>query len=408
MGFKVEQECPQCGAPVVLDETDHLLCCPYCNVRSFLYTPSHFRFALPHKSADKEILYAPYLRFKGNVFSVKGQTVHHRIVDITRLGMNFNGIPPSLGLRPQVMKMRFVTPETAGNFLSFSLRAGQIVNMAANLSSTSSTDRLYHRAYIGETLSLIYLPLYLEKNKIHDAVLDRAICDLSESSVLLDSASKACAEWTLTFIPALCPHCGWSLEGDRDSVVLICRNCETAWEAEGGSFRRVPCDASPGEGKDTLYLPFWKILAATEEVGIHSYGDFIRVTNQPRAVLKKWENRSMGFWIPAFKLRPKVFLDLSRQYTLFQDEFDQTEEIGKKPLYPVTLPRSEAVQTMKLILAASAVHKNSICPYLPAIRFEIHSSFLVYLPFTDTGRELIQQGLGISIQKKILEFGRRL
>jgi hypothetical protein len=35
-------------------------------------------------------------------------------------------------------------------------------------------------------------------------------------------------------------------------------------------------------------------------------------------------------------------------------------------------------------------------------------SMLIYLPFTDNGRELIQDHLGISIQKKILEYGRRL
>jgi len=408
MGFKVEQECPQCGAPLVLDETDHLLCCPYCNVKSFLYTPSHFRFALPHKSTGREILYAPYLRFKGNVFSVQGQTLHHRIVDITRLGMDFKGIPPSLGLRPQVMKMRFVTPETGGRFLCLSLRPSQILNMAANLSSPSSNDRLYHRAYIGETLSLIYLPLFVEKNKIHDAVLDRAICGLSESPGILEAASGASAGWTLTFVSALCPQCGWNLEGERDSVVLICRNCETAWEVEGGSFRPVDCSAVPGERENTLYLPFWKIFAAAKEIDIHSYADFIRVTNQPRAVLKKWENQNMSFWTPAFKIRPKVFLDLSRQYTLFQDEFNHTERIGKKPLYPVTLPRSEAAQTMKLTLATSAIHKNSVYPHLPRIRFEIHGSFLMYLPFTGAGGELIQQGLGISIQKKILEFGRSL
>lgn len=68
MGFTVEQECPQCGAPTELEETDHLIRCPYCNVKKFLYARDYFRFLLPHKTSDKAILYAPYMRFRGKVF----------------------------------------------------------------------------------------------------------------------------------------------------------------------------------------------------------------------------------------------------------------------------------------------------------------------------------------------------
>jgi DNA-directed RNA polymerase subunit RPC12/RpoP len=68
MGFTVEQDCPQCGAPIELDETDHLMRCPYCQVKNFLFTPKYFRYLLPHKVNQKEIIYAPYLRFKGNVY----------------------------------------------------------------------------------------------------------------------------------------------------------------------------------------------------------------------------------------------------------------------------------------------------------------------------------------------------
>lgn len=125
MGFTVEQDCPQCGAPIELDETDHLVSCPYCNIKNFLFAPNYPRFVLPHKAKNKEILYAPYLRFKGNVYYCMGTTIGHRIVDITHVGLSFDGIPVSLGLRPQAMKMRFVTPDTQGSFLRFSLKGNR-------------------------------------------------------------------------------------------------------------------------------------------------------------------------------------------------------------------------------------------------------------------------------------------
>ena len=135
MGFTVEQDCPQCGGAIDLDETDRILRCPYCGTENFLYTPDHFRFVLPHNSPDKEITYAPYLRFKGNVYFCMDLDIGHRVVDITHTGVSLNGLPSSLGLRPQAMKMKFFSQSTQGSFLKFSLKATDIVSKAAALTS---------------------------------------------------------------------------------------------------------------------------------------------------------------------------------------------------------------------------------------------------------------------------------
>ena len=160
MGIQVEHECPQCGAPIQFEETDRLLRCPYCDVQNFLFVRDYFRYVLPHKAPGREIIYAPYLRFKGNVYYCQGININYRVVDITNTGLLFKGIPDSLGLRPQAMKMKFVEPDTEGSFLRFTLQAKDIIARAGRFSEESSCGTLYHRAYIGETLSIIYLPLY--------------------------------------------------------------------------------------------------------------------------------------------------------------------------------------------------------------------------------------------------------
>ena len=33
----------------------------------------------------------------------------------------------------------------------------------------------------------------------------------------------------IRFIAAICPGCGWNLDGQRDSLVLTCTNCQSAW-----------------------------------------------------------------------------------------------------------------------------------------------------------------------------------
>ncbi len=408
MGFTVEQECPQCGAPIELDETDHLLKCPYCNVQNFLFAPNYFRFVLPHKASGKNIIYAPYLRFKGNAYYCQGRTIGHRVVDITRVGLQFKGIPVSLGLRPQALKMKFITPDTEGEFLKFTLKAADILAKAAKLSSGSSSDRIFHRAYIGETLSLIYFPMYVEKNRLFDAVLNRPMINIPEDQDVFQSAIKKNPAWKLKFMATLCPKCGWNLEGERDSVVLTCGNCETVWEASKGGFVPVSFTAVPGEGDNTVYMPFWRTSVTGKGLEINSFADFIRITNQPRVVGKEWENEKMSFWSPAFKIRPKIFLKLSKMLTISQRHFDTEEMIPKKNLYPVTLPRAEAVQAMKLTLASSTLNKKKILPLLPQVGFDVLDSGLVYLPFTDTGHEMVQQQMRVSINKNTLEFGRKL
>ncbi len=408
MGFTIEQECPQCGAPIELEETDHLIRCPYCNVKNFLYARDYFRFLLPHKTSDKDILYAPYMRFKGKVYFCRGTSIGHRILDITHQGAAFKQLPASLGLRPQAMKMKFVHRGVEGSFLKRSLRPTDVLSKAGKHPSLFGPGKLIHRAYIGEALSLIYLPLFVRDGKVFDAVTNRSIAKLPQGEDIFGPAIDDKPRWQITFMATICPQCGWNLDGERDSVVLTCSNCDTVWEASKGKFIKAGFRAVPGRGESSIYLPFWKIAAQEKSLKINSYADFIRVTRQPKVVQKHWENRDMSFWIPAFKIRPKIFLQLARQMTITQREFDMEEVIPKENLYPVTLPQSEAAQSIKITFASSVVTKKKIFPLLPRVSFYIKESTLVYLPFNDTGHEIIQEHMPVSINKRTLEFGRHL
>jgi hypothetical protein len=273
---------------------------------------------------------------------------------------------------------------------------------------TAGSGELFHRAYIGETVSLIYLPLFVEKETVFDAILNRPIMKLTESEDMFESAAENRLQWRLTFMSTLCPQCGWNMEGERDSVVLTCSNCSTAWEALEGKFVRVDFAVVPAQEEKTVHLPFWKVTAGAKGIEIDSFADFIRVTNQPRAIQQDWNNQEMSYWCPAFKIRPKIFLRLLSQLTISQRDFKTEETIPKKGLYPVTMPQSEAVQSMKINLANSAMTKQTTFPMLPEVHFDIKDSKLVYLPFTDKGLDMVQQHMRIGVNKKALEFGRYL
>jgi DNA-directed RNA polymerase subunit RPC12/RpoP len=408
MAFTIEQECPQCGAPIELDETDHLILCPFCNVKNYLSARDYFRFFLPHKAPDKTIIYAPYMRFKGEVYLCKGASINHSIVDITHLGTSYEQLPISLGLRPQAMKMKFVTPDVHGSFLTCSLKPSDVLTIVDQHLSIFSPGKLFHQAYIGETFSLIYLPLFVQGNRVYDAVINRPIATLPDGENTFSSAGDGNPAWHITFMATLCPQCGWNLDGERDSVVLTCSNCDTAWEALDGTFVQVPCGAVPSDGEDTNYLPFWKITAQDEAMGVNTYADLIRITKRPIVIQTDWHNRELAFWIPAFKIRPKVFLRLVRQMTIFQKDFTIQEKIPTKNLYPVTLSRDEAAQGLKITLASAVMTKRKFFPLLPQVNLTIKKSHLVYLPFKAMGHDIIQEHLNISINKNTLKYGRYL
>lgn len=408
MGFTIEQECPQCGASVELDETDHLILCPFCNVKNYLFAQDYFRFVLPHKAPDQAIIYAPYMRFKGEVYLCKGVAIRHSIVDTTHLGVAYEQLPISLGFRPQSMKMKFVTPHVQGVFLKCTLSPSDVLTNVDKRTSGFSPGKLFHRVYIGETFSLIYLPLFVQDNRVCDAIINRTIAKLANGEDIFSPGSDVNPRWHITFLATLCPRCGWNLDGERDSVVLICSNCDTAWEASEGTFIQVECGVAPGKGENMIYLPFWKITARDEGLGINSYAEFIRITKQPMVIQSSWENQDLAFWIPAFKIRPKVFLRLAKQMTILQKNFIMEKELPKNNLYPVTLPRSEAVQSLKVTLASTVMTKRKIFPLLPQVNFNITKSHLAYLPFRAMGHDLIQDPLNISINKNTLKYGRYL
>lgn len=390
-----------------MDETHRIMECSYCGANNYLFAPGLFRFVLPHEPVDQEMIYAPYLRFKGNVFYCQNETIGYRFVDITRLGFSHKSLPASLGLRPQAMKMKFLSPDIQGTFLKFTLKAKDIVAKAARLSTGSACTDIFHRAFIGETLSVIYLPLFIKADNIYDAILKRPINSVPKTSFSGPGMSGT-HDWNISLHPTLCPDCGWDLKGEKDSVVFVCENCCTAWEAFQGSFYRVDAQMVKSTSHEPEYFPFWRLDVAVKGMEINSFGDFVRVTNQPLVHNPSWDNLKMAFYAPAFKIRPKTFLRLARQITVSQIYF-KTEKMGlQKGIHPATLARDEAAQSLKMILADAAMNKKTVFPFLPHIRIDCKGVTLVYIPFKDLGYDMVLEDMQIAINKQALGFGRNL
>ena len=104
--WQIEHNCPQCGAPVTLEETDRLFVCPYCRTRLYLIVGDYFRYCIPPpETTSGEIIYIPYWRLKGLSLSVQDVGVNSRFVDVSVLALASDVFPPSLGLKPQALNV---------------------------------------------------------------------------------------------------------------------------------------------------------------------------------------------------------------------------------------------------------------------------------------------------------------
>jgi len=245
--WRIENQCPQCGADTCLEETQRLFTCPFCRVKLFITVDDYFRYFLsPTAPGTEEAIFVPYWRLKGMFFSYDGASVHTGLVDVSHNAAMLDFLPSSLGLRSQTLRLRFVSPEIRGSFIEPACSPGDILSTIED-PFNPETPLLSEKTFVGESVSMIFSPIYVKDRAAYDGILREKMAVLPEavSGALIGNRGKA--KGTMSFIPSLCPDCGWDMDGDPESVVLTCGNCRSAWGASRKGFEKVPCSFLPLE-----------------------------------------------------------------------------------------------------------------------------------------------------------------
>jgi hypothetical protein len=406
--WHIEQGCPQCGAPVTLDETDRLLACPFCRTRLYLAAEGPFCYYIPPPAAiaEGELLYVPYWRLRGSSFSVTASEVAHRFVDTNALAVDLPEFPASLGLRPQVLKLRYVSPATEGRFIAPALSADRAIP-----DLNGAQHNAFYREFIGETVSLIHAPLIVRGETLTDAILEKPVAAFTTNAREHLLNAPAAVRTQVRFVPTLCPRCGWDMEGERDSLVLICRNCDSAWACPADTFAPMEFAVMPppsGTKQIAAYLPFWRMKPRVEGMEVATYADLIRIANLPKAITPAFTAAPLRFWSPAFKVNPALYLRWTRQMTIFQPAGDGGDRLPTAPLYPVTLPLREAAEGIVIALASMITDKRRLYPRLSTVKASLEESRLEYHPFLLNGNELIHASLRVSLDHTALTYGIRM
>lgn len=409
INLSIDHQCPQCGAPATLHETDRLFQCAFCKVNSYLMEQSHFRYLLPHKADGRhELIYFPYWRFKGMLFSCLPAGIEHRFLDLSQQAVHAALFPLSVGLRSQAMKLRFVTPETQGWFIRPTLPFAQVMDVFLNRANRNLSGPILHQCHIGESVSLIYAPFYFGK-RIMDGVLNQPVSQELDETFSLDQFMGGAADGDIRFIPTLCPNCGWDLRGRRDALVLHCDHCQSMWKAAKGGLSRINVAHLPaGSDRDGIYLPFWRIQADVSGLALASFADLVKAANLPKVVQPGWGDIPCYFWGPAFKVRPKSFVRLTHQITLSQPREHLVAAVPNGNMHPVNLPLGQAVQTLKLNLAGLIRPQKLVHQLIADVQVQPKRYLLVYLPFEVRHHDLVQPTYHIAVNRTQLDLASNL
>jgi DNA-directed RNA polymerase subunit RPC12/RpoP len=253
--------------------------------------------------------------------------------------------------------------------------------------------------FIGETVSLVYSPFFIVDSLLFDAVTGEKV----GSAAGLDPARYLQnAPFPKTdFYPALCPDCGRDLKGEKESCMLACDQCRRVYAPSGTGLTGEEYSVAWPIPKADVWLPFWRIAAECTGGSLWSVADFYRFTGTPKPILKQDEDRPFHFMIPAFHAHPELFVKLSKLFTLYIGEIEEPPH-ALKPHYPISMPASEAFESIPSLLVQTAPAKKKMVERIGGSSFSMKSASLVFVPFEEKHSEYYQPRCNVAISRNAL------
>lgn len=407
--WQIEHQCPQCGAPVILEETERLFACPYCKVRLYIASDSILRYYLPPLQLEEQIAYVPYWRTREIDFTYRASGVTTGVIDRTSLARNSSCFPYSLGVRPQVFKLRFAGRAVEKVLLqpSVELRDGHDEATTPGVLPDRSLipDPVLFRVALREVQSLIFSPVGFQGNALCDAIDGKNLGRrMDEVGSELSSCGGEQAE--VSFIPTLCPNCGADLVGEKESILLFCSNCQQAWRVTGCALQSVSAVFLAGP-KGARYLPFWCVRPDLEGLEEPLFIDPAK-TGGPGRRRVYLDDPGFRFWLPAFKVNASIFLTLAERATVAQLSVNDTAGETADGVYPVTIPAVEAVKLVKVMTALLVGKPEAAHPLFERMTARPDDAQLCFIPFSFTGYEFVQEKTRMSLLPNALKYGRNL
>ncbi|HEC67769.1 MAG TPA: hypothetical protein ENI35_03015 [Candidatus Desulfofervidus auxilii] len=443
--WHIQTNCPQCGAPVCLKETQRVLNCEYCKTRLYLFSQPFFCYMFSPKDPEAQVLFIPFWRIKGITFSLKmPPKIEAKIIDKTLMAIDIPLAFTSLGVRPQAVNLEFANVEKRGIFLSPQMGFKEVFHKLKEKPTDKDGvpekiynintfgDKIFHYIqrkinknikkgmkeasvkivfsdFLGEAVSLIYFPLIIEKNNqrviLKDGLSGQNIGNLTKEGLNCLKKKRISKLPTLQFLPLICPQCGWDMPCNDEAWAVFCHHCGQGWYVSQNKFKKLDYKTAKTE-QEVFYLPFWRINATVPDFSLYTQADLIRFSNLPKIIKDHHKKSPFHIYVPAFKINPRQFLHMAKSITLAQPDYSYLHQPVSNA-HHVLLPPTEALNSVKLVIASIGTLKKHFFPKLPRIKPKIDKITLVFLPFTQKGIDLVllYQAMNISIPANALKWG---
>jgi hypothetical protein len=415
--WAVELQCPRCGAPVTMEEADRILTCAFCRVRLLLIHPGCPQYYLNPFQEDQpaqDMIYIPYWRIRGMAFSCLQPQGKDRFVDVTFLAAETPGMPPYLGLQSRAFKLRFLSSAKLGRIIEPQRPLDGFLSQVAkeNMFFPEPPDceisPRFQQTFIGETISQVYAPIFFKAGGVYDGLGQRLLDRVKEADFESLPFISQDGVPPVRFLPVMCPYCGADLEGEKDTQVLLCRNCDRVWDYSRNELKQIEFGIMKGgdEGP-AFYLPFWRIKTGIKGWPPQIQRPLTRLNLGPGQSSATGSKEENDYWLPAFKLSPSQFLMISRAISLRQPlDYSLINTLPKGQYYPVNLPWEQAKEGLKVLIADFL--KTHLAPKISQIQIEPSEHLLILIPFHLRGHELVHQTMSVGISLNALHFGRFL
>jgi hypothetical protein len=269
----------------------------------------------------------------------------------------------------------------------------------------------YHSEFIGE-LDLIYAPFYVHDSTLYDGTYNKRVDEYRDKKINMTKEVVAklpplgSLQQDVKFIPVLCPHCGGNTDCARDSYLLTCRNCNSFWRPQWDGMKRLGLSYLPGDSDTALYLPFWQVKTDISSLHLDTYEDLIKVANLFKPARDDYDQIDFHFWLPAFRISSHLYLQIAKRVTIVQPQGQLEHEMPDADAYPVTLPMTEALKSMKTVLADFIRLPELNYSRLRGIGIRPKRSALIFLPFQAAGSEFVHPECKVRVSKRSLEHFR--
>jgi hypothetical protein len=173
---------------------------------------------------------------------------------------------------------------------------------------------------------------------------------------------------------------------------------------------RVSFADGPGKGP-YLFLPFWHLEIAIPKLETHNMANFSRLFRRGSRIHPHGgpgRDGPAAFFIPAFKIRPRIFLRLARQMSMATQLKEGASAPGLRENSPVTIGKSEAFEALVPVLGHLIRNQKTMDTLCSQNRFKLRSTRLIYIPFRRQGMDYVQPELNIAIPERALFFSQWL